>query len=295
MQKLGFHIVKIIAYCVAYTPFPIAYAMSSLWYVLLYHVVRYRRKVVRDNLTHAFAQKSAKEIKSIEKQFYRNFTDLFVEACKMLNNNCEDLGRRVRYTNPELLQKLYNEHKSVAVVTGHSGNWEWLGKTLHLHTQHNIIAVYKKLSNPYFDKFFQQIRKKYTTDDEHIVEMNSTMRQLITMREKNNIVYLIADQSPRGIDTDYWTNFFSRDTAWFVGPEKIAKGLNYAVVFAQMKRCGRGRYEVTLQELTLTPKEEDDNQIMESFVRSLEHFIEENPDNWLWSHRRWKHQRSHSS
>ena len=124
-----------------------------------------------------------------------------------------------------------------------------------------------------------------------MVESNSVLRRLVQLRDQHNGVLMMADQTPHGLETDYWTEFLHQDTCWFTGIERIAKKLDYAIVFVSMKRQGRGRYEVTFELVTDEPKALAEDEIMEKYVRCVERFIEANPDNWLWSHRRWKHQR----
>ena len=290
MSKLGFHIVKWWMGFLSIHPYWLLYLKSDFYYVLTYHLIRYRRKVVRENLLRSFPKKDAKAIKTIEKHFYRNLCDLFVEAPKMLNMKPDGYKYRINYTNPELLTQLYEQHKNVFYAIPHSGNWEWFGKMTCDLTAHNCMAVYKKVQNPVFEQLMLYLRTKDVPLE--MVESNSALRRLTQLRDSCNAVLMVADQTPHGLASDYWTEFLHQDTCWFTGLERIAKMLDYAVVFVAMKRTGRGRYEVTFELIADQPKETEKGYIMEQYVRCVERFIQEQPDNWLWSHRRWKHQRN---
>ena len=291
MKRIGFWLVKCAAYLIALTPFGLLYLKSDIYAFLLYHVVRYRRKVVRDNLVKSFPEKSIQEIKKIEKRFYRNFCDLTVEICKLMRMKPDEMASRVTFTNPELLQSLYEKGRSVFTSIPHSGNWEWYGKLMHTVSKHKASAIYKKVKNPYFEDFMKKLRMNFDQDREEMIEASTALKTLVRRKDMVNAILIVADQSPRGVASDYWTDFLHHDTCWFYGLEKMARLLDYAVVFVEMKRLGRGRYSVTFDLICEDPKSMEEGAIMEQYVRRVERFIQEKPDNWLWSHRRWKHTR----
>ena len=279
------------AYVLAITPFGLLYLQSDLFAFFLYHVVRYRRKVVRDNLSKSFPEKTPQEIKRIERRFYRNLCDLWVEGCKLMRMKPEDVMKRVAISNPEVIQDLYGKGKNVFAAIPHSGNWEWFGKTMVTLSPHRIVGIYKKVKNPYFDAFMRQLRLNHVEDRVELAESAVVLRVLARLNDQRVHALIVADQSPRGVDSDYWTDFLHRDTCWFYGLEKLAKRLDYAVVFVEMNRVGRGRYQVTFKTICDDPKQAEDGSIMEQYARLTEQQIQNNPDNWLWSHRRWKHSR----
>lgn len=291
MKKIGFYIVKLWAYGVAITPFTLLYLRSDFIFFLVYHVVRYRRKVVRTNLLSSFPEKSEKEIKSIEKHFYHNLCDLALEICKLLVMKPDDLKQHVVFTNPEMITELYEKQKSLFVAFPHSGNWEWFGKIMHTLSPHKASAIYKRIKNDDFEGFMLRLRTSFNLEYEQMIEANSAMKVLLSRRDIPNSILIVADQSPRGTEKDYWTDFLHQDTCWFTGLERMAKMLDYAVVFAEMRRTKRGYYEVTFKKICDNPIETEKGFVMEQYVRLLESFIYDNPDNWLWSHRRWKHSR----
>ena len=290
MNKIGYAIVKWWADFMSVQPYWLLYVKSDICYFMAYHVFRYRRKVTRENLLRSFPEKDAKTIKRIERQFYHNLCDLFVEAPKMMCMGPDGYGKRITYTNPEVLERLFEQKKSIFYAIPHSGNWEWYGKMIPSFAPHNNVAVYKKLSSPVFDRLMLYMRTKGISAEP--VEANSVFRHLVQHRDRWNAVLMMADQSPRGVESDYWTEFLHQDTCWFTGMERMAKALDYAVVFVAMKRQGRGCYAVTYELITDDPKAMEEGRVMKQYVDCVERFIQENPDNWLWSHRRWKHQRN---
>ena len=270
-------------------PYWLLYLKSDLYYLLVYHVAHYRHKVVRQNLLRSFPEKDVNSIKAIEKHFYHNLCDLVVEAPKMMRMGPNGYRERLTFVNTELIAKLEEKHKNIFFAIPHSGNWEWFGKMIPELSHHNSLGVYKKVENSVFERLMLYMRTK----DCHLemVESNSVLRRLVQLRDCQNAVLMMADQTPHGLATDYWTEFLHQDTCWFTGIERIAQKLDYAIVFVSMKRQGRGCYEIAFELVTDSPKEMQNGEIMEMYVRHVERFIQANPDNWLWSHRRWKHQR----
>lgn len=283
--------VKCIAYVNSITPFSLLYLKSDLYFALLYHVFRYRRKVVRDNLVQSFPEKSTQEIKKIEKQFYHHLVDLAAEMCKMLTLSLDQLAERVTFNNPEMIQELYQKGRGVFLSLPHAGNWEWLWKLQGTVSSHTPCAIYKKMENPYFDQFVFDLRTSHVDDKETMVESRNVRSMLDRWKTSPCTVLILADQSPRGVETDYWTEFLHRDTCWYTGLEVLARNLDYAVVYVEMDRVSRGHYAVTFKKICDNPQNLPEGSILEQYVRHLERFVICHPDNWLWSHRRWKHTR----
>ncbi len=287
MSKIGFHIVRFWCAFLSVHPFWLLYLKSDFYYFVTYYLVRYRRKVVRQNLLRSFPEKSESEIKAIEKRYYGNLCDLFVEAPKMLRMKQNGYKYRIRYTNPELINRLAD--KNIFYAIPHSGNWEWFGKMIPDFSDHNCLAVYKKVQNAVFERLMLYMRTHDCALE--MTESNNVLRRLSQLRDSKNAVLMVADQTPFGRETDYWNEFLHQETCWFTGLERMAKMLDYAVVFVDMRRTGRGRYEVRFELITDDPKSTEKGYIMEQYSRLIERSIIAQPDNWLWSHRRWKHQR----
>lgn len=291
MGKLGYIFAKCWAYGMAICPFWLIYLRSDLYYLIVYHVVRYRRKTVRQNLLRSFPEKPSKEIKTIERHFYRNLCDVVVETAKLFLMKPDDLKKRIAFTNPEMIMDLYKEDKNIFLAFPHSGNWEWFGKLMHTLSPHSDVAVYKKLKDPYFERFMYDLRIGYHIPNQEMVESSYVLQSLLRRRDLLNRVLIVADQTSYGRETDYWNIFMHQETCWFFGLERMAVKLDYAVVFVAMRRTGRGRYEVTFHLITDAPKTTEKGFIMEQYSQHIECFINGQPDNWLWSHRRWKHSR----
>lgn len=267
------------------------YLCSDIFFFFVYHVARYRRKVVRDNLVLSFPEMSEQEIKNVEKNFYHNFCDLVTETLKLRKWKTNDVLQRVTVTNPELIEDLYRKGKSVFIAMHHAGNWEWLWKVLPTTSQHHHYAIYKKLENQYFDRLVYRLRTNHSEEKDIMIEDRKLKDVLAEKQGALNAVLILGDQSPRGAMTDYWTEFLNRDTCWYRGLEILAKKFDYAVVNTEMTRVERGRYVVTFKLICEDPKAMAEGAILEQYVRQVERFIQDNPDNWLWSHRRWKHSR----
>lgn len=285
MKKVGFVLVRFWAWCVAVSPYWLLYLRSDFCFLMVYHVAHYRRKVVRQNLLRSFPEKDAKEVKAIEKRFYHNLCDQVFEMVKLGRMTVDDVRRRITVVNPEVVEELAARQRSLFLAIPHSGNWEWFGKRMQTLSSHHPMAIYKKVQNAVFERYVYELRTSLPVD---MVESNSALRTLAQRSGQLDQVLILADQSPMGHKTDYWTDFLHQDTCWFTGLERMAKFLDYAVVFVDMKRLRRGHYEVKFHLITDEPKNTAKDFIMEQYVGHIERFINEQPDNWLWSHRRWK-------
>lgn len=285
MKKVGFVLVRFWAWCVAVSPYWLLYLRSDFCFLMVYHVAHYRRKVVRQNLLRSFPEKDDKEVKAIEKRFYHNLCDQVFEMVKLGRMTVDDVRRRITVVNPEVVEELAARQRSLFLAIPHSGNWEWFGKRMQTLSSHHPMAIYKKVQNAVFERYVYELRTSLPVD---MVESNSALRTLAQRSGQLDQVLILADQSPMGHKTDYWTDFLHQDTCWFTGLERMAKFLDYAVVFVDMKRLRRGHYEVKFHLITDEPKNTAKDFIMEQYVCHIERFINEQPDNWLWSHRRWK-------
>lgn len=267
------------------------YLGSDIGFFVLYHLARYRRKVVRDNLVKSFPDKSSQDIKKIEKRFYHNLCDLFAETLKLRRMKTPEVLQHVTVTNPELLEQLYQKGRSVFLAMHHSSNWEWFWNIQHTLSPHRHFAIYKKLENSYFDRKVFELRTSFTDDKDVMIEDRALKHALDPIMDTANAILILGDQSPRGAETDYWTEFLHRDTCWYTGLELLAKKYDYSVVYVEMIRTQRGQYQVTFHLICEDPQTAGQGDILEQYVRHTERFIQNNPDNWLWSHRRWKHTR----
>lgn len=287
MKFVGYIITYSFVWLLHLLPEGILYLLSDLLYLLMYHVVGYRKKVVYDNLQKAFPEYDKAEIRRIAKKFYHHLSDLFLESAVFPFFSESKALKRITYKNPELLNELYGKGKQVMAVLGHYGNWEYLS-TLGLAINYPVVAIYKPLKNKYFDRMVQKEREAYGVIP---VPMEKIARKLIEYRKNDTpvLTLFLGDQRPMYHQIQYWTKFMGRDTPMFLGTEKLARKLDAAVVFLKFRKLKRGRYEVETELICEGPEGLKPYEITERHVRILEELIREEPSYWLWSHKRWKH------
>ena len=273
----------------SYIPFKAMYVLSDGLFYLLYYVIRYRRPIVRKNLTESFPEKSEQEIIRIEKNFYRYFTDQVLESCKMTTISPEEVSRRMKFTNVEAADAVLKSGKSIALYIGHYGNWEWVSSIpLWLGKEVRAVQIYHKLRNESMDKLMLQIRERMGAVS---VEMRKTARYITEMANSGqvSIVGFIADQSPRKKEVRHFLPFLHHNTPVLTGTEKIIKHYDFEAWFLNMKRVKRGYYEAELIRIHETPKDLPDFELTAIYYQMLERMIQNRPELYLWTHNRFKH------
>jgi Kdo2-lipid IVA lauroyltransferase/acyltransferase len=289
MSKLFSYLGVVLIYFFAFLPFPVLYLVSDFFYLLIYHVIGYRKKVVRLNLKNAFPLLSDAERLKIEKKFYHHLCDVFLETTKLISFSEEELKRRVKIKNSERFYELIKEGRNISVVFGHYHNWEWFAQALPIYIPITCYGIYKPLHNKVFDRLFLKMRTRHGIE---ALPMQTSMRTLIKNSNKQFSIAIIADQTPNSSDTNYWTKFLNQDTPVFMGTEKISKHFNNAVVFMDIQQVKRGFLEFEFIVLEENCNNLEEFEITELHTRFLEKKIIEKPEFWLWSHRRWKHKAS---
>ncbi|MFZ4456385.1 MAG: lysophospholipid acyltransferase family protein [Bacteroidales bacterium] len=290
IKELKYWLIYGIMVLPALLPLRVLYLISDLLYPLVYHVVGYRKKVVRRNLVNSFPEKSEEEILSIEKKFYRHFCDFMVESLKQAHISKEEIMMRTELKNPEFLDKWKENGRSIIMMTGHYANWEWFATLNYRIAPLRLAGIYRQLKNEEMERFFLNIRKSYGAIP---IEKEKTLRELIKLRkEKVQImVAFVSDQTPSVQNIHYWSNFLNQDTAMFSGAERIAKMVDYDVVYMDVERVARGKYVAELKLITENPKDTAEFEITEKYTRMMEETIVREPQYWLWTHKRWKHKR----
>jgi KDO2-lipid IV(A) lauroyltransferase len=272
-------------------PFRVLYVISDILFFLLYYVIRYRRQVVKNNLKKSFPQKSEKDINRIAKAFYYNLTDVILETVKALTITSQELNSRIMVLNFDDCMKELRANQSIIVMASHQANWEWLQLVFsaNLTPQHIAVdAVYKPLHNPFFEQLMLAIRTRFGS---YPLPMNKLPREIVSRKGVTRIIAMVADQTPFP-ETAYWTQFLNQDTPFFTGAAKIAQRTGYPVFYVGMRRVKRGRYEVFASPLKIQHLTENvDHSIIEAYVQEVEKDINSSPEQWLWSHKRWKHKR----
>jgi KDO2-lipid IV(A) lauroyltransferase len=289
MQFLVYILVYPFLWLVSILPFRLLYAFSDVLYFWIYLVFGYRKKVVRDNLTLVFPDKSHSEIKEIITKFYHHLCDMVVEAIKSLTISENEMKEHFKFANVEVLNDIEKMNKSTILMCAHYGSWEWifiLNRFVDKNTKG--YAVYKRIGNPYFDRLVKRIRAKYNS---HLITTKETIPILIRAKVEGNLTIsgFVSDQTAKPHTALHWGEFMGYKVPMHTGAEMLAKRLDMAVVFFRVKRLKRGYYETTFDVITLTPKDYKDYEITDKFFRLVEKQIAEAPQYYLWTHKRWKH------
>ena len=281
-----FHLIYGLYKLIERLPFRILYFFSSIFYLIIFYIFPYRKKVVRKNLENSFPFKSEKEIDQILKKFYHNFCELFTESIKV--KKIIKL-QRIKICNRELLDEYFKQNKSVIIMMAHVGNWEWVCGTFQRFFPDFKCAVSAHpQSNPIFNRFLMTERNKYI----EVVNTKYIIKSMFKNKGIPSAYLLIADQRPPMNEEEYWTTFLNQDTPFFTGAEKIARTFDFPVLFLNAKRIKRGYFEIYFSVIADQPKATKEFEITENYARQLEQAIIAQPDNWLWSHNRWKHSKS---
>ncbi|MCJ7448552.1 MAG: lysophospholipid acyltransferase family protein [Bacteroidales bacterium] len=293
MGAIGYYLFYGITWIITLLPLKILYLISDLLFLILYYFPSYRRKVVATNLRNSFPEKNAGDLAVIEKKFYRHLADLMIETLKLTHLSLSHLTASVKFTNPELINRLFSEGRDIVVVAGHYNNWEWT-ICFPSYTKYQAFLIYKPLQNKRFDRFMNGLRSKTGA---HLTPMSKIVREIIISRQNNvrSIFAFIADQTPPKRDIQFWMNFLNQETPVYLGAEKIAAKYDMAVVFINIQKIKRGYYSLTCELLFEHTADLPENLITETHVRRLEEIIREKPEYWLWSHRRWKHKREETN
>ncbi|RXQ97660.1 lipid A biosynthesis acyltransferase [Ancylomarina salipaludis] len=283
------------AFCrfLSFLPLRVLYLLSDFVFFITYRVIAYRKKVVNQNLKNSFPEKTSEEIRKIRKEFYHHFCDSFVETIKLWNISQDEMLKRCVCKQPDFFNQYKEQGQSVVAVLGHYGNWEWL-TSFAVYNTGDFLTIYKPLHNKVFDKMFIKIRERFGAQT---LAKNDTLRTMIKHKNQGHftITAFIGDQTPNRRNLHYWTNFLNQDTPILQGTERIAKKLDQAVVYVKMTKIKRGYYEYEFIPITDKPNKTEENEITELHTRLLENIIKEKPSYWLWSHKRWKHNRKAQS
>jgi KDO2-lipid IV(A) lauroyltransferase len=287
MQLLAYIIVYPFLWIISMLPFKLLYLFSDFVYIFIYHVFGYRRKTVLANLKLCFPNKPASELRIITKKFYHHLCDMILESIKSITISEKEMKKRYVFTNVEEIHTLEIENKSIVLFMGHYASWEWIF-ILQRHIKHKGYAVYKQLSNKYFDALVKRIRAKY---DSHLITTKETFPILTKAKENNELTLngFAFDQSPHYSKAIHWQNFMGVNVPVHVGGEILAKRLDMATLFLKVKKVKRGYYEATFIDIIKDVKNIEDYKITDASLKRVEEQIREAPEYYLWTHKRWKH------
>jgi KDO2-lipid IV(A) lauroyltransferase len=289
MQFLVYILAFPLLWLISILPFRIFYWLSDFIYFIVYYILGYRKKVVRENIALTLPHLKEAERKEIEKKFYQHMCDMFLEMIKTMNISPAEMEKRFSVTNIEVMREYEQKGKSIVLFASHYASWEWL-LSLTKKLKFRAIAVYKKIANPYFDKLVRQIRSKY---DAELIETRKTI-PLMAQNQRDAILSLYglaSDQSPKMDRIFHWKDFMGIEVPVHTGAEMLAKKYDLSVLFIKVKKVKRGYYEATIVPICDNPKEYPDFEITDIYLKEVEKQILEAPEYYLWTHKRWKYRR----
>ncbi|MBU3024791.1 lysophospholipid acyltransferase family protein [Zobellia galactanivorans] len=286
MQLLVFILAYPLLWLISILPYRLFYGFSDFVFFLVYHVVGYRKDVVKTNLELAFPNKTEEEILAIRKKFYHHMCDAFLEMVKTMNLSKAEVAKRYAIQNIEVIQEIEKE-KTILVVCSHYANWEW-NVSINNHVTSQGYAVYQKISNPYFDRWVKKVRARWNTI---LITKEETAKVVLKnhLNNKIGIFGMVSDQSPQRSRAQYWTEFMGVKVPVINGAESFARKMDLAVVFLKVSKVKRGYYSAEFIPITTSGKSTEKNEITDTFLRLAEQQIREKPEYYLWTHRRWKH------
>jgi len=289
MQFIAFILLYPLLWLISILPFRLLYMVSDAVYVLVYYVIGYRKKIVRQNITLALPHLSPKEQVRVEKESYRHMCDMFLEMIKTMTISEKEMDKRFVFTNLDLYLQMEKKQKSIALMCAHYASYEWV-ISMNKHIEFEGFAIYKKIANKHFDKLVRDIRSKFKAT------LIST-GQTISVIEKNykskhlGVYGFASDQSPQLSKTHHWGTYMGIETPVHTGAEMLAKRYDMNVIFLKVKKLKRGYYEATFELMFDNPKEVPNYEISDEFLRRVEKQILEAPEYYLWTHKRWKHKK----
>ncbi len=269
-------------------PFKLLYIVSDMFYLLVYYIIRYRKKVVFKNLTNSFPDYTPKQIEQIAKGFYQHFCDITAESIKGFTMSRKQLLERYKVLNPEVSDMYFSQRKSIIQLASHYCNWEWGILSVGMQFQHETISLYKKLKNQYVEKYAKKQRERFGMKMLSIYDTRASFEE----KKETPIAYIMAaDQSPSNTKKAYWLDFLNQDTACLHGPENYSRMLNMPVVYFNVKKVKRGYYTLEVINIESEPATTAESEITQRYMQTLEKSIKQQPQYWLWSHKRWKRNR----
>ncbi len=287
MQLLVYLFIYPFLWLISILPFRVFYAFSDAVYVLVYHIIGYRKKVVRENIKLALPHLSDKERLEIEKDSYKHLCDMFLEMIKTLSISQKEIEKRFKFVNKEVYTDLEKKGKSIAVMVSHYASYEWV-ISMNRFATFKAFAIYKKINNKHFDKLVRNIRGKFEAELIHVKETID----IIEENEKNGLrgTYGFAsDQSPQLKKLTHWDRFMGIDIPVYTGAEYLSKKYDFNVLFLKVEKIKRGYYEATFEVLTENVTSIPNYELTRMFLDRVERQIKQDPQYYLWTHKRWKH------
>lgn len=288
MKFLGYLTLRFLALLLWFVPFRLLYVLSDGVAFLLYRIIGYRSKVVVSNLKRCFPEKGEKEIADIAWKSYKNLSDVILETLKSFTMTREQIRRRYKFVNPEVLNEINERETSVLMCGSHFNNWEWGVQTADIDVSAQAYGVYKPLRNRPINNYFNKIRERFGMK---LITMKKTFAFMEENQKVNGIYFFITDQSPGNRSRIHWANFMGNETACPTGIDTLARLYNYPVYHFEVNRTKRGYYEIAYTEVCLDSSKKLEGEITQMFMDNLAVAVKRSPESWMWSHKRWKFSR----
>ncbi|WP_160137287.1 lysophospholipid acyltransferase family protein [Chryseobacterium sp. c4a] len=279
-----------ILYFVSKLPLRILYIFSDVMFFLNYYLVGYRKKVITQNLRNSFPDKSEEEIRKIRKKFYRNFSDYLVETIKSFSISETESRVRMQHINQEVFHEAKKEGKNIILLAGHVFNWEWINALARIIPQGHCHPVYRKVNSDFWENQMKKVRNKFGNE---ALEANEVIRNIFRSENNGDSAYMfVADQTPHFSHVTYGLEFMNQRTPAFIGYDKLATRMDLAFIYCEMKKVKRGFYQVNYYRIYPDNEKFVEYEVVKKFHKMLENTLHKHPDNYLWSHRKWKYQGS---
>lgn len=271
-------------------PLKVLYVFSDIIFFLNYYIVAYRENVITQNLKNSFPEKSSEEIMQIKKKFYLNFSDYLVETVKSFSISETESRVRMQHINQQVFHDAKAEGRNVIMLAGHVFNWEWINAMARFIPQDHCHPVYRKVNNNFWENQMRNVRNRFGNE---ALEANEVILNIFRSKNDGNSVYMfVADQTPHFSHVTYGLEFLNQRTPAFIGYDKLATRMDLAFIYCEMKKVKRGYYQVNYHRIYPDGEKFTENEVVKKFHKLLENTLRKRPDNYLWSHRKWKYQDS---
>ncbi|MEI3789674.1 MULTISPECIES: lysophospholipid acyltransferase family protein [unclassified Chryseobacterium] len=279
-----------ILYLISKLPLKVLYIFSDVMFFLNYYLVGYRKKVITQNLQNSFPEKSEEEIRIIRKKFYLNFSDYLVETIKSFSISETESRVRMQHINQEAFHEAKAEGKNVIMLAGHVFNWEWMNAFARIIPQKHCHPVYRKVNSDFWENQMKKVRNKFGNE---ALEANEVILNIFRSKNDGESAYMfVADQTPHVAHVNYGLEFLHQRTPAFIGYDKLATRMDLAFIYCEMKKVKRGYYQVNYHRIYPDGEKFTEHEVVRKFHKLLENTLHKHPDNYLWSHRKWKYQDS---
>lgn len=277
-----------ILYLISKLPLKVLYIFSDIIFFLNYYFIGYRKKVITENLKNSFPNKTDAEIAKIRKDFYRNFSDYLAETVKSFSITETETRVRMQHINQQLFHDAKAEGKNIILLAGHVFNWEWMNALAKIIPQTHSHPVYRKVNSSFWENQMKKVRNKFGNE---AIEAKEVIINIFRTQNNGDSAYMfVADQTPHVAHVNYGLEFLNQRTPAFIGYDKLATRMDLVFIYCELKKVKRGYYQTNYIRIYPDGEKFTEHEVVRKFHKLLENTINKHPDNYLWSHRKWKYQ-----